>query len=206
MAEWIIQLIERFSYGGIALLMALENVFPPIPSELIMPFAGFVAARGDLSPVGVVLAGAAGSLAGTLPWYWLGRKIGRERLGHWVERHGRWFTMSTQDLERAEQWLERHGGAAVLFGRLVPAVRSVISMPAGVTRMPMASFLLWSSAGTLVWTSALAALGFALESQYERIAEYLDIVTKVVLGAIVLAYVWRVLRFGKKKEERPAAQ
>lgn len=195
MAEWIIQLIERFSYVGIALLMALENVFPPVPSELIMPFAGFVAARGDLNGIGVVLAGSAGSLAGTLPWYWVGRRIGRERLGRWVERHGRWFTMSPADLERAEGWLQRHGGMAVMLGRLVPALRSVISMPAGVTRMPLLSFLFWSSAGTLVWTSALASLGWVLQNQYERVAEYLEIATRVVLGLLVAGYLWRVVRF-----------
>jgi membrane protein DedA with SNARE-associated domain len=198
MAEWIIHLIERFSYLGIALLMALENVFPPIPSELIMPFAGFVAARGDLNGVGVILAGSAGSLAGTLPWYWIGRRIGRERLARWVGRHGRWFTMSPEDLERAEAWLQRHGGLAVMMGRLVPALRSVISMPAGVTRMPLLGFLLWSSAGTLIWTSALASLGWALQSQYEQVADYLENVTRVVLVLFVAAYLWRLIRFERR--------
>jgi membrane protein DedA with SNARE-associated domain len=198
MAEWIIHLIERFSYLGIALLMALENVFPPIPSELIMPFAGFVAARGDLNGVGVILAGSAGSLAGTLPWYWIGRRIGRERLARWVGRHGRWFTMSPEDLERAEAWLQRHGGLAVMMGRLVPALRSVISMPAGVTRMPLLGFLLWSSAGTLIWTSALASLGWALQSQYEQVADYLENVTRVVLVLLVAGYLWRLIRFERR--------
>jgi membrane protein DedA with SNARE-associated domain len=198
MAEWIIHLIERFSYLGIALLMALENVFPPIPSELIMPFAGFVAARGDLNGVGVILAGSAGSLAGTLPWYWIGRRIGRERLARWVGRHGRWFTMSPEDLERAEAWLQRHGGLAVMMGRLVPALRSVISMPAGVTRMPLLGFLLWSSAGTLIWTSALASLGWALQSQYEQVADYLENVTRVVLVLFVAGYLWRLIRFERR--------
>jgi membrane protein DedA with SNARE-associated domain len=177
------------------MLMALENVFPPIPSELIMPFAGFVAARGDLNGVGVVLAGAAGSLAGTLPWYWLGWRIGRERLGRWVGRHGRWLTMSSEDLTRAEDWLHRHGGMAVMLGRLVPALRSVISMPAGVTRMPLLSFLAWSSIGTLVWTTALASLGWVLQSNYGQVSAYLEVVTRVVLGLFVGAYLWRVLRF-----------
>jgi len=197
MADWTISFIERFGYLGIAFLMALENVFPPIPSEIIMPFAGFVAARGDLHPAGVVLAGTLGALAGTLPWYWLGWRIGRERLARWVKAHGRWFTLSPQELERAERWFQRHGGRAVFAGRLVPAVRSVISLPAGVARMPLAPFMVWSFAGSLLWTAALAALGFWLESHYERAAPYLNGATQAVLAVLVVSYVWRVLRFGR---------
>lgn len=197
MADWTIAFIERFGYLGIGLLMALENVFPPIPSEIIMPFAGFVAARGGLHPLGVVIAGVLGALAGTLPWYWLGWRIGKDRLAGWVAAHGRWFTLSPDDLARAEDWFARHGGGAVLVGRLVPAVRSVISLPAGVARMPLAGFVLWSAAGTVLWTAGLTALGYLLESQYARAAPYLNGVTHAVLAALVAGYAWRVLRFKK---------
>jgi membrane protein DedA with SNARE-associated domain len=197
MSEFIIDSIQSAGYLGIALLMALENVFPPVPSELIMPFAGYVAARGDLHIAGVVAAGAAGSLAGTLPWYFLGRRVGRERLTRWVGAHGRWFTVTPGELEKAEQWFERRGGWALLAGRLVPAVRSVVSMPAGIERMSLAKMLAWSAAGTLLWSGALAALGFALESRYERIAPWIDRASTAVVCGLVAWYVWRVARFKK---------
>lgn len=195
MADWIIGLIEQHGYLGIALLMLVENVFPPIPSELIMPFAGFVAARGELHPGGVVLAGVCGSVLGTLPWYWAGRRVGSERLKRWAGRHGRWLTVSPADIERGERWFARHGAGAVLFGRLVPALRSVISAPAGVARMPLARFLPWTVLGTALWTSALAALGYVLDAGYERVAQWLDPVSTAVIVGAVLAYLWRLATF-----------
>jgi membrane protein YqaA with SNARE-associated domain len=131
MFDWITGLVERTGYVGIALLMLAENVFPPIPSELIMPLAGFAAAQGELGMAGVVAAGTAGALAGALLWYGLGRWVGLERLKRWAAEHGRWLTVSPDDLDRAAAWFGRHGGAAVLVGRLVPAVRTLISVPAG---------------------------------------------------------------------------
>lgn len=194
MSGWIIGFIEQHGYLAIAALMVLENVFPPIPSELIMPFAGFVGARGTLHPAGVLAAGVAGSLAGTLPWYWVGRRIGRERVHRWVARHGRWLTVSLDELERAERWFARWGGHAVLFGRLVPGVRSVISVPAGLEAMPLKSFLLWSTAGTLAWTSLLVACGYVLEGAYEQVGRFVDPVSTAVVAACVALYLWRLVR------------
>ena len=145
MVEWITAVIASSGYFGIALLMFAENLFPPIPSELIMPFAGFVAARGDLHPVGVVAAGVTGSLLGAIPWYLAGRWLGGERLKRLADRHGRWLTASRQDLQRAEDWFNRYGWLAVLLGRLVPAVRTLISIPAGATRMPLPTFMICSA-------------------------------------------------------------
>ncbi|MDB5892051.1 MAG: alkaline phosphatase [Polaromonas sp.] len=198
MAQWIIQFITEYGYVAIALLMLLENVFPPIPSELIMPFAGFVAARGDLHPAGVVITGTLGSIAGTLPWYWAGRAIGLERLQAWADRHGRWLTVSREDLTKAQAWFERRGWVAVTLGRLVPALRSIISAPAGIARMPMHSFLFWSALGSLVWTSALTAVGYLLDNRYEAVVHWLDPVTKAVLALALLTYVWRLVTFGKR--------
>jgi membrane protein DedA with SNARE-associated domain len=204
MTDWIIGFIERFGYAGIALLMALENIFPPIPSELIMPFAGYVAATGHLHPAGVIAAGTAGSLLGTLPWYWLGRAVGRDRLRRLVERHGRWLAMSPEDLQRADEWFKRHGARAVLVGRIIPALRSVVSMPAGVAHMPFASFLFWSGIGTAVWTAALASLGYVMERDYERAEPFLNAASKIVVAVLVLTYIWRVARFGKHGPNRRA--
>ncbi|HEX2546251.1 MAG TPA: DedA family protein [Ramlibacter sp.] len=195
MTDLITQGIERFGYFGIALLMALENVFPPVPSELIMPFAGFVAGKGDLHIVGVILAGAIGSVVGTLPWFWLGRRIGQERLARWVKAHGRWFTVTPQELERAERWFERRGGWALLVGRLVPAVRSIISMPAGFSGMSVGKMIAWSSIGTLIWSGALALLGFWLGSRFEQVSPWVDRASLAILAFLVASYVWRVVRF-----------
>jgi membrane protein DedA with SNARE-associated domain len=192
MADWITALIEQHGYLAIALLMVLENVFPPIPSELIMPFAGYLAARGDLNPWLVVATGTLGSIIGTLPWYVAGRAIGRERLGRWVARHGRWLAMSRADFQRALDWFDRKGALAVTLGRLVPALRSIISAPAGIARMPMAPFLAWSVLGSAVWTAFLTVLGYALEASYEAVEGWVNPVsTAVVIGAVLL-YVWRV--------------
>ena len=170
MFDWITDLVETTGYFGILLLMLVENVFPPIPSELIMPLAGFTAAQGRLSIVLVVLAGTAGSLLGALFWYGLGRWLGEERLRRLAARHGRWLTLSPGEIDRAEDWFRRHGATAVLLGRLVPAVRSLISVPAGVARMPLPGFLAWTALGTGLWTALLAGAGYLLQGQYALVA------------------------------------
>ncbi len=198
MFDWITALVQQTGYLGIALLMLAENVFPPIPSELIMPLAGFTAARGELSIVWVVVAGTVGSIAGALLWYYVGRWIGAERLERWAERHGRWLTMSPEDVERARGAFARHGAAAVLVGRLVPAVRTLISVPAGITAMSLPRFLFWTGLGTAAWTALLAGLGYALESQYAVVADYVNPVSNVVVALLVAGYAWRVATFGRR--------
>ncbi len=202
MFEWITGLVERGSYLGIALLMLLENVFPPIPSELIMPLAGFTAARGDLSLLGVIVAGSIGSLAGALLWYGIGRWLGLDRLKGFAARHGRWLTLSPEDLDQAQGFFTRHGGKAVLLGRLVPGVRTLISVPAGIVGMPLPSFLLWTGIGTVVWTALLAGAGYLLESQYEAVSAWLGPVSNVIVGAIVVFYLYRVVTFRPRGARR----
>ena len=196
MFDWITGLVERTGYLGIALLMLAENVFPPIPSELIMPMAGFTAARGALNMVGVVVAGTVGSLAGVLLWYYIGRWIGLERLKRWAAKHGRWLTISPEEVDEAAAWFDRHCGKAVLIGRLIPAVRTLISVPAGVAGMALMRFLTYSALGTALWTALLAAAGYLLEDQYQKVGDYLNPVSNVILGLIVLWYLYRVITFG----------
>ncbi len=204
MVEWITELLERLGYLGIALLMFLENVFPPIPSELIMPFAGFAASRGELNFFGVLIAGTVGSLAGALPWYWLGYKIGCKRLASWADKHGRWFTLSGEEMKQANAWFEKHCGKAVLFGRLVPAVRTLISVPAGIASMSLRRFITYSLVGTLMWNAVLTTLGFQLGENYSKVGEYLDPVTKVIVGSIIAFYLYRVVRFKAPPTQEPA--
>jgi membrane protein DedA with SNARE-associated domain/uncharacterized membrane protein YkvA (DUF1232 family) len=195
--DWIVKIVSEGGYLGIALLMLGENVFPPIPSELIMPLAGFVAATGRLDPVLVVLAGTLGSVLGAVPWYYAGRWLGEERMRAFAARHGRWLTLDDRDLGKAIRWFGRHGRMAVLLGRLVPTVRTLISLPAGMARMPLAPFLIYSSIGSLLWTAALAAAGFLLESNYRLVGDYLDLASRIIIGLIVLAYVYRLLAGGR---------
>jgi membrane protein DedA with SNARE-associated domain len=194
MADWITQLIDQHGYPAVALLMFLENVFPPIPSELIMPFAGYVAAEGGINPIGAVLAGSVGSLAGAFAWYAVGYWLGAERLKRFARKHGRWLTISDTEVEQAQKWFDRRGGVAVCIGRLIPAIRSVISAPAGIAHMNVAKFLLWSSIGTVAWTSLLLGLGFWLGNRFGEVEGWLTPVTWTILAFALGGYLYRLYR------------
>lgn len=197
MTRYIISIIDFAGYFGIVLLMFVENIFPPIPSEFIMPLAGFLVSQGKLSFAGVVAAGAVGSILGTLPFYYLGRKADKEKLKTLTERYGRWLTVSYNDIERADNWFNRHGGKTVLFCRLIPGIRSVISIPAGVNRMNLAAFLFYTAIGTVIWTSLLTYLGYLLKSNFTEVEDYLDPVTYFVFGGLIIFYFVRVIRHHK---------
>lgn len=195
MFHHIVDYVSQGGYLGIFLLMLAENIFPPIPSELIMPLAGFVAARGELNIVLVILAGTAGSVVGALPWYYAGKLFGGDRLKRMASRFGRWMTVSPDDIELASVWFSKHGRAAVFFGRLVPAVRTLISVPAGMVKMPLLPFLLYSILGSLIWTSLLAASGYVLQAHYTVVEGYIDPLSKGVVILVLLVYVYRFIRF-----------
>ena len=198
MFDFIQNVIESVGYVGIAFLMFLENVFPPIPSELIMPLAGFTAARGDLSLWGVLLSGIAGSLAGAFLWYWIGLRIGRERVMRIARDHGRWLTLAPEDIDKAQGWFDRHGGPAVMLGRLIPTVRTFISVPAGVARMNWAVFCAFSAVGTAVWTAILTGAGYVLESNYEAVQTWLNPVSTAVVVLLVAGYLYRVATYRRR--------
>jgi membrane protein DedA with SNARE-associated domain len=193
--DWIVSLIDKAGYVGIALLMLLENIFPPIPSEVIMPLAGFSAAKGTLSFAGVVISGTVGSLAGAYFWFLIGRWIGPKRLKQFAGRHGRWLTLHPDEVERARAFFARYQIVALFLGRLIPAIRSLISVPAGVNCVPTSTFLLWSSLGTALWTLLLASAGYLLQSQYERVSEWLNPVSNIVVAGLAVWYLYRVIRF-----------
>jgi membrane protein DedA with SNARE-associated domain len=198
MADWMTDLIGEHGYLALFVLMFLENVFPPIPSELIMPFAGYAAARGDIDPIGAVIAGSGGSLLGALAWYVVGYQLGGPRFNRIVKRHGRWLTISESDVERAQQWFNRYGGVAVCIGRLIPAVRSVISVPAGIARMGLRRFLLWSSIGTIVWTSLLTSLGYMLGTRFTEVDTWLKPIAWAIIAIAIGGYLYRLYRSGQR--------
>ncbi|GGG21915.1 alkaline phosphatase [Rhizobium wenxiniae] len=199
MEAFVESMMQKLGSVGIALLMFLENVFPPVPSELIMPLAGYLATRGDMNILFVVFAGTIGSLLGTLPWYYLGKRLGHDGVRKLASRHGRWLTMHPSDIDAASEKFKRHGKTSVLLGRLIPTVRTLISVPAGVANMPMGEFLLFSAIGTFVWTTAFAMAGYLLGQAYEVVADYVDPVSTAVLVGLISLYVYRVVTF---KEER----
>ncbi|HXV79088.1 MAG TPA: DedA family protein [Candidatus Binatia bacterium] len=179
--------------------MIIENVFPPIPSEVIMPLAGFMTAENKLSFVGVVIAGTTGSVIGNLGLYYVGWKIGGERLKRWAGRHGRWLMLSSDDIERAKGWFQRHGAAAVFLFRLVPGIRSLISIPAGIEQMNPMLFLLLSACGTGIWAGVLAYLGRMLGENYESVDAYLRPLGYVIFSSLVIWYVAHVVRRSRSR-------
>ncbi|KZX89155.1 alkaline phosphatase [Erythrobacter sp. HI0037] len=199
MADWIRSLVDGGGYLTIAFLMFLENVFPPIPSEVIMPLAGSSATDGRLSIIGVIAAGSAGSLAGALLWYAIGRKLGDERIKRWSAKHGRWLTLAPGDIEKAENWFGKHGTKAVFLARLVPTLRTLIAIPAGIFAMPLTKFIPLTFAGTLLWEGALALAGYKLGDQYQQIEKYLNPITTGIFVILVLYYLYRVITFRSDK-------
>lgn len=192
-------------YGAIFAAMFLENLFPPIPSEVIMPLGGFYVQQGKLALIPVVLAGLIGTVLGALPWYGIGRLVNEERIEGWLARHGRWIGISPQELHRSRLWFNRHGTALVFWGRLIPGIRTLISVPAGIEMMPMAPFLLWTTAGSLIWTLLLTLAGLLLGEGYSRVELWIEPVTQVVKVVLVLALlaaaVWLGLRIWKKRAD-----
>lgn len=193
MFQWITAQITAFGYVGVFFLMFLENVFPPIPSEVIMPLAGFVAHQGQLHIAGVIGAGTLGALAGAWIWYEIGRSLGKERLKRWATKHGRWFGLHPHDFDSTENWFRSHGNTAVFMGRMVPGVRTLISVPAGFAKMPRGRFLAWSALGSLGWSSLLTTAGYILGSQYHLVEGVMEPISTAIIGALVLVYLYRVI-------------
>ncbi|MET9632542.1 DedA family protein [Lentzea sp. NPDC006480] len=188
--EWITRLMEALGSPGAGLAVALENVFPPVPSEVILPLAGFTAGQGKISLLAAILWTTAGSVVGALVLYFLGAWLGLERLRRIA---GRVPFVSVSDVDKADAWFDEHGNAAVFVGRMVPVVRSLISVPAGVSGMPLGRFTLYTAAGSLVWNSALILAGYALGENYAVIDRYLGWVSTAVLVALAIAIVWFVV-------------
>jgi membrane protein DedA with SNARE-associated domain len=192
MVEWVTGVVAAGGWPGVFLLMFLENLFPPIPSEVIMPLAGFVAARGEMSFALALLAGIAGTVVGNAFWYELARAIGRERIRPLFARYGRWFAVDDEDFDRAEAKLKKHGPVAVFFGRMLPGIRTVISIPAGIIRIPRHVFYLWTALGSTIWVGFLACAGWLMKDHYDQVQGWLEPLGYVVVVGVLGAYAWHV--------------
>ena len=195
LASWVQHVIESLGYLGVALLVIAENVFPPIPSEIVLPFAGFVARRGDGSVVVMVIASTIGSVLGALILYAIAAAIGPERIHSFVVRFGKWFGVKESDMVRAEAWFDRRSNMAVLVGRCVPLIRSLVSIPAGFRRMRFVPFVMLTAIGSAVWNVALIGAGAALGDQWDRVGDYVGVFQWIVIAALVAA----VARFSLTK-------
>jgi membrane protein DedA with SNARE-associated domain len=196
-AAWVADVMLAFGYVGVALLVALDNVFPPIPSEIILPLAGFLSGQGHLAYPGVVLAATVGSVAGALPLYAVGYWLGEARLRPLVRRFGRWLFIEEADLDQAQEWFDRHGTKAVLLGRCVPLVRSLISIPAGLACMPLRRFVVYTALGSGLWNAILVGIGWTLGERWEQVGSYLKPLEYVVMALLVAAtarFLWHRLR------------
>jgi membrane protein DedA with SNARE-associated domain len=185
LAAWVADVIQSFGYAGVAFLMLAENLFPPIPSEVILPLTGFLIVQGDLRFVPALVFATTGSLAGALALYALGRWGGREL----ILRYGGVLRLKEADLDRADRWFDRYGGAVVLFGRMVPGVRSLVSIPAGLSEMPLGRFVLLTALGSCGWNALLIGAGRLLGENWSQVAGVVGSVTNVVLALLVIAAV-----------------
>lgn len=202
--QWVEQIILTLGYGGIALVMLLENLFPPIPSELVMPFGGFLAAQGQLSVFWVIAAGTVGSVLGAVALYEVGRMFGERRVRAIIDRYGRWLGVDGQDFDRAVHAFERHGQAIVFFGRLIPLIRSLISIPAGVRKMPLPTFLLFTTLGSAAWNTALTYAGMVLGQNWQAVLDVIKRYQQVVIVALVILFVWLAWRGFQKRRTQSA--
>jgi membrane protein DedA with SNARE-associated domain len=192
MSDWVVRLIEQSGYLGVGFLMFLETIFPPIPSEVIMPVAGMAAAKGKLGFVPVVASGTAGAMLGNMVWYLAARALGILRLKPLIDRYGRWLTLTWPEVVRAERWFAQHGTAFVFFGRLLPTIRSLVSVPAGLLRMRFRNFFIASALGTAAWTTILATAGYKLQENVADVGTMVGPISNAVLVVLAVAYVWRL--------------
>ncbi len=202
MQDWVIRFVDWGGYSAVFLLSLLETIVPPIPSEVILPIAGMRAANGPLDLPGVIAASTAGSMTGNAIWYFAARAIGLDRLRIFIDRHGRWLALDWRDVERVQALFGRFGSIIVLAGRLLPGVRTFVSIPAGVARMGAMRFLLWSTLGTGAFAAAFAGAGYAAGARFSRIEEIAGPVSSAFIAGILLWYVWRQLTWSRRLAAR----
>ncbi|MVP01632.1 DedA family protein [Paenibacillus lutrae] len=199
MESWITEIMEQFGYFGIFFLIAVENLFPPIPSEIILTLGGFMTTYTSLSVTGVVIAATLGSVIGAVILYGVGRILEVRRLEIIVEKYGRILRLKKEDIHKANDWFTKYGVWAVFLCRLVPLIRSLISIPAGATKMNFSSFLILTTLGSLIWNVVLVNVGAAVGASWETIVHYMDIYSNIVYALLALIVVVGAAVFLKKR-------
>lgn len=204
MQSWITDFMEQFGYLGIFLLMCIENVFPPIPSELILPFGGFMTTHSDLNVLGVILSATGGSLLGAIILYGIGLLLDVERLLKIVDRWGNLLHVKKEDILKADAWFDHHGYWTVLFCRMIPFIRSMISIPAGMSNMKFGLFIFFTTVGTLIWNSILVGAGALLGKSWERVLYYMGIYSNVIYVVLGIMIIGVLIYFIKKNKHKRA--
>ncbi|EPD51289.1 DedA family protein [Paenisporosarcina sp. FSL H8-0542] len=202
MENWITDIMSQYGYIGIFLLIMLENIFPPIPSEVILTFGGYMTTQSSMTEMGVILVSTAGSIAGAVILYGIGRMLDVKRLEKIVDRYGRVLRLTRKDIYKADSWFDKYGIWTVLFCRLIPLIRSLISIPAGMSNMKFGLFLLFTTLGTLIWNTILVSVGAAVGDNWESIVGVMDVYSNIVYVLLVLAglaVIWWYLRFRKRR-------
>lgn len=184
--------MDALGYFGLALLVAIENLFPPIPSEIILPLAGFNSSLGDMNVFLAIIFATTGSVVGALMLYYIGYFFGEERVRYIVNRWGKWLGFKESDVDKADEWFDKHGGVAVMLCRVIPIVRSLISIPAGLRKMPMPSFVLYTTIGSTTWNTILIFAGYLLGENYDHVEEYIGILQYVVIVVVLAIGIWWV--------------
>lgn len=206
MEGWILDVVNQFGYFGIALLIAVENIFPPIPSEVILTFGGFLTTQSSLQILWVIVSATVGSVLGAVVLYLVGRFLNRDRLERWVDgRLGKILRLKKEDIKKAERWFDRRGKLTVFFCRFIPVVRSLISIPAGMAKMPVGIFLVLTTFGTAIWNVVLVLLGAWAGSSWETIVGYIDrystvVVVLLIVAVVVFCALWFYRRSRKKQK------
>lgn len=205
MSDIIPEIMNNFGLWGVFLLMLIEVVFPPIPSEVIMPLAGMYAAQQKFSLLGVVVSGALGALAGNIVWFAVAWALGLDRFERFLVRYGRLFTLDEDEIARGRRLFDKYGGSIVGFGRVIPAVRSLISVPAGLVRMRVSTFLVYTSIGTFVWTIGLAIAGYFLGARFEEVDKIMAPLSTLVLAICLVIYFYRVIMWKRWQKAKGRA-
>lgn len=202
MENWITDIMSQYGYLGIFLLIMLENIFPPIPSEVILTFGGYMTTQTDMTSMGVILVSTAGSVVGAVILYWIGNLLDVQRLEKIVDRWGKVLRLTKKDIHKADSWFDKYGIWTVLFCRLIPLIRSLISIPAGMANMKFGLFLLFTTIGTLIWNTILVSVGAAVGDNWESIVSVMDVYSHIAYALIAIAgvavIVW-YLRFRKRR-------
>lgn len=202
MEIWIQDIMGQYGYFGIFLLIMLENIFPPIPSEVILTFGGYMTTKTDMTPIGVILVSTAGSVVGAVILYWIGTLLDVQRLEKIVDRWGKVLRLTKKDIHKADHWFDKYGIWTVLFCRLIPLIRSLISIPAGMANMKFGLFLLFTTVGTLIWNTILVSVGAAVGDNWESIVSVMDVYSNfayALIAIVGIAVIIWYLRFRKRR-------